>query len=477
MKTKEIAFTLPFIVMLYEFSFFGRPGFRRLGSLTPMLLTGVVIPLSMLNIQKPVGEVLSDVSKATAVLTTLPRWEYLCTQFSVIVTYLRLLFLPINQNLDYDYPINRSIFELRAILSLCLLAAIFSAAIILWRRSRHGGEPALRLAAFGIFWFFITLMVESSVIPILDVFYEHRVYLPSVGFFITLVTLAAIGVERLRPRMPLLARLQLPLLVVVAVLLGGATYARNVVWHDSISLWGDAVFKSPKKARPMILLGEALTKAGRDEEAIGLFRRAIQLAPCKVEDYYYNIAVPFNDLGYILARQGKYAEAIEQYAEAIRLKPDYTLPYVNLGMALADQGRFDDAVSTINYTFRFKPESEEASEGVHTSLGIILARAGKLDDAIAQYELVLRTNPLSFTAQNNLGITLAQMGRQNDAIDHLTKALRINPLSAEAHFNLGILLARQNRTEDAMVHFSEVLKLRPDSSAARQWLEKLRNQK
>jgi len=105
MYTKEIAFTLPLILLLYEIFFFGFPGGKRLVSLVPMLLTIAIIPLNLINVQKPLHEVLSDVSKVTIVSTGLSHWEYLCTQLGVIATYMRLLVLPIDQNLDYDYPI------------------------------------------------------------------------------------------------------------------------------------------------------------------------------------------------------------------------------------------------------------------------------------------------------------------------------------------------------------------------------------
>ena len=47
--------------------------------------------------------------------------HYLLTQFRVMVTYIRLVFLPFNQNLDYDYPIFKSIFELPVLISFLFL--------------------------------------------------------------------------------------------------------------------------------------------------------------------------------------------------------------------------------------------------------------------------------------------------------------------------------------------------------------------
>ena len=103
-------------------------------------------------------------------------WHYLLTQFRVMVTYIRLLFIPIHQNLDYDYPIAKSLLELPILASLIFLGSILTIAVRVFSK--------YRLISFGIFWFFLTLLPESSIIPIKDVIYEHRLYLPMVGFSI-----------------------------------------------------------------------------------------------------------------------------------------------------------------------------------------------------------------------------------------------------------------------------------------------------
>jgi len=100
MKTKEISFTLPVLIVLFDIFFFRK---LRPGYLVPVLLTMIIIPLDMLHVAKPLGEIISDVSTVTRVKSALSRWDYLFTQFAVIVTYLRLLIFPVNQNLDYDY--------------------------------------------------------------------------------------------------------------------------------------------------------------------------------------------------------------------------------------------------------------------------------------------------------------------------------------------------------------------------------------
>jgi tetratricopeptide (TPR) repeat protein len=333
MKTKEIAFTLPLVVLLYEISFFGRLDVRKMALLAPLLLTICIIPLGMISLQQSAGDVLSEVSSATRDTQHLSRIEYLYTQFSVIVTYLRLLVLPVNQNLDYDFPLSHTLLEPRAFLSLLLLLAFLALAGYLYVRSRLGNRdnvspspqspvpsPQLRLASFGIVWFFVTLSVESSLIPIRDVIFEHRVYLPSVGFFIAASAMAVSGIRVLGMRFPGFGRLAGLLLVVVICLLSVATWARNRMWRDWETLWHDVKVKSPAKTRA------------------------------------YNI------LGMYHAQRGDVAKAITEFMTAIRLKPRDADAWFNLGQAYTMAGRYHDAARSYRTVLRLNPRDEEVQQ-------------------------------------------------------------------------------------------------------------------
>lgn len=379
MKTKEIAFTLPLVVLLYEVFFFGWPDRKRWLMLAPMLLTALIIPLGMINLQQPVGEVIAEASQATVVKSPLSRWEYLYTQFSVIVTYLRLLALPVNQNLDHDYPVNLSLLELRAFLALLLLTSLLAAGVLLYRRSRRGDNASLRLAAFGIFWFFITLAVESSIIPITDVIYEHRVYLPSVGFMIAVVTLVALGVCRLTKHRRLPARIAFALLTLVVTGLAGTTYARNMVWQSQVSLWQDVQRKSPHKARPNNNLGKALEEIGRFDEAMEMYQRALRIKPDHAESLH--------NLGRILLLiKGRPDLAEPLFYRAITANPNYVDAYVNLGAACIRLGRYAEAIGLLG---RAKVISSDRPD-LRFNLGIAYVLIGNMGGAAGELEALYR---------------------------------------------------------------------------------------
>ena len=121
-----------------------------------------------------------------------------------------------------------------------------------------------------IIWFFVTLSIESSVIPINDVIFEHRLYLPSFGVFLAFAATAAFSTK-------ISGRTYALVVVTLACILAGATWTRNLVWKNESTLWSDVVAKSPLKARAHYNLGKSLSAANRLDEAIDHLQTALRL--------------------------------------------------------------------------------------------------------------------------------------------------------------------------------------------------------
>jgi hypothetical protein len=338
MRTKEIAFTLPFALLLVEWAFFGRPASRQWIGLAPFGAVALVIPLSLLRLDQPMGQVLSDASTVTRVQDTGSRLDYLRTQVAVLSTYMRLLLWPAGQNIDHDFPVLRSFLSPRVAWGLLVHVSLLTIAVVAWRRSSPRAsrpvDPAWRLVSVGVLLFFLAHGVESSVIPIVDVIFEHRVYLPSVGFFMAVAAAGTLLLRRWRPER--FAPWVVGGAAAVALLLAGATLGRNRVWRSDLALWTDSASKSPNKARPWFNLGTALAELGREQEAVEPMRRAVQLDP--------GWAKARTQLGGLLILTGRPAEAEPELREALRLKPGETATMFNLAEALWRTGRRKEAV-------------------------------------------------------------------------------------------------------------------------------------
>jgi tetratricopeptide (TPR) repeat protein len=342
------------------------------------------------------GDALSDVSNQVQVQTSLSRPDYLLTQFRVIVTYLRLLVLPVNQNLDYDYPVYTTFLTPPVFLSFLLLAALFALAIYLFYATRRAAgpsstinpqpstgtasgaptDPVLRLISFGILWFFLTLSVESSIIPIPDVIFEHRLYLPGFGAAASFAAAFCLAADRFFKNV---GGTLLGLCAALLVLsLGVATFQRNQVWGDAIRLWQDAVAKSPGKARPYNNLGVALNRAGRSAEAIQVLSRAIAIDPMHPDAY--------NNLGRAYISTGQSSAALPVLRTAIRINAEFKGAYINLAAALNQVRQFRETVNLVEQNFDLLGDQVEA----HYHLGVAYAFLGDRAAARRQLEIVSR---------------------------------------------------------------------------------------
>lgn len=406
MKTKEIAFTLPLIILLYECSFFGWPGRKLLAQIAPLLLTITVIPYTIYAKISPLiqsgGSLLSDVNTPAYNIAKVTQLEYLYTQFNVICTYLRLLILPVKQNLDYDYPISHTLFETKTVLSLLLLLSLFIFALYLFVKSVPDTriyestsdtlqtKTLYRLASFGIFWFFTTLSVESSIIIIQDVIYEHRLYLPSYGFFLTLTAFATLGVIRFEQHFRNIRKAAILIAAIIILLLASASYARNTVWQNWVSLWSDVKAKSPNKPRAHNVLG------------IG---------------YFYDL---------------RFDEAMREYQEAVRLKPDFIEAYINMGLIYKARKQYAESISVNRKILSISAYNAQHFANIHNDIGTSYAEMGELDQSISAFATAVKHNPDSAEFRNNYAFALMTAGKVEDAIREFKAALALDPANSYA---------------------------------------------
>ncbi|GAM11387.1 transmembrane and TPR repeat-containing protein F38B6.6 [Geobacter sp. OR-1] len=391
MFTKEIAVTLPVVVALIELTFFKSGGRKRFIAVVFFAVASLAVPLALMAGRAQSGEMLGEISRLTAETDTISRAEYLFTQFRVIITYIRLLVFPVDQNLDYDYPRYETLFSTPVLLSALVLATMFALALYGMCRSWNGRKAYLiTVASFGLFWFFITLSIESSIIPIRDLIFEHRLYLPSIGFSICAVSLVILLKTWLDERQLAGAKAIVQLLVVAAVALGTATYCRNSVWQDEMTLWEDVVRKSPGKARAHGSLARQYRDRGRSGDAVREYRTAIALDPKDV--------AARNNLGMIYFSQHNYPAAMEEYEAAAKLTPNNPKIFFNMGNVYLAQGQLRDAELAYGQSIGLAPNYAEALN----NLGIVLFKQGKFQQAVDRFRAVLRLEPGHKEARQNL---------------------------------------------------------------------------
>jgi tetratricopeptide (TPR) repeat protein len=356
--TKENAATLPAVVLLIEWFF--------LRDLDPAWLRRHAVVIS--------AAVAVGVGLGVAYLSVYPHdWEeygltptaQMLSELRVLWRYLVLVVLPLPswQNLSHEVAVSRSLLDPPTTLVAGVGFALLFAGLVAAARRR-------RLVAFCGLWFFVTLAIESSFLPI-ELMYEHRLYLPLVGPSL----LASHVLFGFRPRPE-------PWTVVVGMVLvalfAAGTVLRNEIWRDEATLWSDVVSKSPSDARAWNNLGQAREQSGHFEAAEKAFSEAVRL------DSEYPRA--YANLGIAFQRLGRIEEALDAYGVALRLEPDIASTWSNRGSAFLAIGRWVDARDDYLAALRLAPRSASA----HYGAGAALARLGAWDTAEEHIEAALR---------------------------------------------------------------------------------------
>jgi len=400
MLTKEFTFTLPIIIAFYEVTFFSTSRMDRIKTLAPFAITLLIIPVIIFIQQGTLNALDSTMrSMAAADETNISRMHYLLAQPRVIILYIRLLFFPVGQNVDHDMPVYPSLFVGPVFFSSIALIALFCFAVYLYFAADRAKEyPELKVASFGMIWFFITISVESSVIPLGELVAEYRMYLPSVGMIIAVVSLLVYAARRSSMVWPKSPWVLCAVLGAAVISLAIGTHLRNTVWDSEISLWKDAARKSPGKVRPHQNLGTYYLAGGRLEEAKKEFLVALRLDPNNFETH--------NNLGIVYKRLGDYARAIQEYTTVLKLAPSDAMAHYNLGNLYLAQGNLEEAIREYQASISLAPDYDEA----HNNLGIAYEKSGKIDLAIMEFKRAIKLNPENVNARNNLVLCMKKAG-------------------------------------------------------------------
>ncbi|MGK7344281.1 MAG: tetratricopeptide repeat protein [Candidatus Nitrospinota bacterium M3_3B_026] len=380
MFTKQNAVTLPIAILMIEFFFISESFARmkeRVAAFAPFVPTILIIPiLTALDMSQETGHI---GGRYENILTP---YEYLLTQFNVIVkVYLKLLVYPVGQVLDYDFPPARSFADSAGSFAFLILIAASAA----WLYSRN------RLASFGIFFFFLTLSVESSFFPLEDLVFEHRMYLPSAGLFLAVSALLFQAAGRLNPAAA--GRALGVLLVILAVALTAGARSRNEVWAGERAMWLDVIEKSPGKDRGYKSLAWMDYKRGDMEGAKKWFEEALKVNPTSESSLLI--------LAKIHLDEGNLAAGRERLERLLEVDPSNVKGRYALGNLYMEK---EDYVQAANqYRIALEIEEYRNPEGL-MALGTALFNMGLVDQSITAYKRILKLNPRHETALNNLSV-------------------------------------------------------------------------
>ncbi|MHC4522735.1 MAG: tetratricopeptide repeat protein [Planctomycetota bacterium] len=393
---KEMAFSAPVIMFLY-YQFFVASDWRSPGRGLKLILPFVILSTVSFYISMPLSEA-HDTARWG-------RWEHLLTQSNVLIEYVKLMLLPLPSrlNVDYDVTLSKSLWELHTLMSSVSVIAILIAAFLYIGNTGKRG----RLLVFSVLWFFVILAPTSSLIRLRDIMVLRRLYLPSLGFYLLLVLAVHQVFCYLRENKGLEVRrlwmAEILLLAGIVMFYGVCTYEYNKVWRTEITLWTDAVNKSPCKIRPHYNLGHAYQKEGMEPRALEQYLacKSIYASEDKIRDWneleIYGRTC--NNLGIIYAYARLYDAAIDSFKEAVTIIPGSAPVHHNLGKAYLGAGRIKAAESELKRAIEINARYSPAYDG----LGQVYESKGMLDEALCAYTTAAKTGPENASAYLNVG--------------------------------------------------------------------------
>ena len=477
--SKPMIVTLPFVLLLLDFWPLDRFRYEvRGGDASAAGMISLMNVNRGLFLEKIPLFALSAASCAVTVIAqqgAMKALEAVPLDFRIlnaIVAYAQYLyrcFVPVD--LAVLYPYAGSIPLWQALVSSAVLIAV--TALVIFRRK----TPALMV---GWFWYLGTLVPVIGIVQVgVQATADRYTYIPFIGLFILLTWLVDDLSARVPHRKALLASAALLLLAG----LSAGTVSQTRYWVNSAVLFEHTLQTTKDNYVIHCNLGAYLAAQGRVEDAIRNYNEALRIKPDD-GDTHYNLAN-------VLARQAKCPEAVAHYREAVKAAPDSVMARNNMALCLIQTGDRQAAIEQFQEILRLKPGFEPARRNLstlmaaqetmrrttaggrdpvraeggslkeHMRLGQEAVKSGDLDGAIVHFRRAARIAPDDPGAHIGLGLALAYRGEIDEAIRHFRLALKRDPENAEVQNSLGVALMQKGQLDEAQTHLQKAIKIDP----------------
>ena len=202
------------------------------------------------------------------------------------------------------------------------------------------------------------------------------------------------------------------------------------------------------------LLGSRKFQEGDFQGAVDNYDQALRLKP-ELAEAYYNRGVAKDALG-------RYDEAITDYDQALCHQPDFVPAYANRGSAKNRLGYHQEAIADYNQALHRRPDDAL----VYVNRGSAKGGLGRYDEAIADYSQALHLKLEGAEVYNNRGNAKSALGRYEEAIADYNQAVYLKPKDALAYFNRGNARGALGRYEESIADYDEAIRLKLDHALA-----------
>ncbi len=209
----------------------------------------------------------------------------------------------------------------------------------------------------------------------------------------------------------------------------------------------------PGEPNAIVLLGRALRRQGRAEEAREILQGAVTARPGWAEGHA--------ELGLALAAVGKNLAAIKAFERALSLDP----ALANAWRALGDQFTLAGDVKAADRAYaRHITSDVKDPDLMNAGLALAEGRVAVAEQGLRDY---LKRHPTDVMAIRMLAEVAARIGRYGDAETLLERSVELAPSFAAARHNLAIVRMRLNKAKEALDEVEVLLRAEPQNPGYR----------
>jgi len=345
LMAKPMLVTLPFVLLLLDYWPFGRFSQENTQGATPCRtfsrLVLEKIPFVLLSIASCLVTIAAQASGgAIRNIDSLPFIVRILNGAVAYIQYLYLTVLPSGLAVFYPHP-GDALGRLEGAAATLLLAVMSGIAVMRMKQEPYG--------LVGWFSFAGMLVPVIGIVQVgLQAMADRYTYLPHIGLFIALVW----GSHRLWCHLQLNRQLGIVLWCLAISVMLPATYMQVGYWQSTSRLFRHALDVTESNYTAYYMLAREVGANGNLEAALKHYRQALSIYPAFV-------AMMHNRNGYDLFTRGELEQAEIQFAEALKIKPDYANAHNNLGVLLAQQEHYTDAMKHLAAALALSPEDRQ----------------------------------------------------------------------------------------------------------------------
>jgi len=468
LATKEIAVTLPLVLMIHSL-LFPTPNrsigglWKRLGASVPYWL--VLLAYFLLRKQifgDPLGEnsLLEGLGQR---LFTLPL---------MFLNNLRMLIFP------WPLEVFREPVDQRGLMDPLMWGAIPLFLFLGWVTFYFFKKA--KETQFALAWVFITLLPVLNIIPSpWASVWDRFLYLPSVGLSIWVASLCSLFLSMKGSEGSNFLRWGLGVFGMIALLvLSAVTVDRNRDWKNNATFWGVTFRQVPEGGRSWAVSGNNLAEALRER---GEMDKAIQVLE-EIHKVRPGFLAARINLGNAYAEFGKPQEALRVYETLLaeteggviavnnankshslkqKIKITSNKFFYNLGVTYSKLGEGDKAHKSFQRSIALNPKNHLA----HNALGNLYSKEDQLEQAEKAYVESIRLRPDFGLGYQNLAQLYIRKGNWEQAMNTYLSALAVKPRNRKTYQNLGGIYFQQGMFQKAFKLFEEGIRWFPEDAS------------